>query len=161
MSECERCGAVGRVRRVSNGLAWDFLCPDCYLVVLEGVEKRTLVGTISFDWDAPPLRENDRLHWSKRAAVTRNIRWVTRSLSGMQVPKGIARGEVRLVWEVADKRRRDAAAANPTLKAVVDGLVDAGVFNDDHYRIIKRAYCEIERGEVPGVRVEIYELEKS
>ena len=42
-----------------------------------------------------------------------------------------ARVRVRLVWMVSDKRRRDPSNVMPTQKAVVDGLVDAGVVPDD------------------------------
>jgi Holliday junction resolvase RusA-like endonuclease len=38
---------------------------------------------------------------------------------------------VRVTFPVADNRRRDADNPAPTCKAIVDGLVDAGLWPDD------------------------------
>ncbi|MBN6777405.1 hypothetical protein JRG19_02420 [Pseudoclavibacter alba] len=60
---------------------------------------------------------------------------------------------VTLVWWVTDKRRRDSSAADPTLKAAQDGLVDAGVIPDDHHRIVRRSWCEIREGDEKRVEL--------
>lgn len=112
---------------------------------------------LDLEYDAPPLRENDRYHWRKKAELTKEIRTTAFRL-GRRIPK-VRRAEIKLVWVVPDyNRRRDAAAPNPTLKAAIDGLVDAGVLADDHHRIVPRAWCEIEQGLTKGLRLEIREI---
>lgn len=112
---------------------------------------------IKLPWDAPPLRENDRMGWRQRAPITKQIRRATWVLA-RRIPQ-VKRAEIRLVWVVPDfNRRRDSAAPNPTLKAAVDGLVDAGVLADDYHRIVPRMWCEIEQGLTKGLRLEIREI---
>lgn len=72
---------------------------------------------------------NDRLHWAQRAQRTRWIR---------QAAKLAARGtrqhrQAHVTAYVAYPRanRADPGNAYPTLKAAIDGLVDAGVLPDD------------------------------
>lgn len=82
------------------------------------------------------LTANDRLFWRKRADITkswRDLAW-TRALHDRIPPMDSA----LIVCELrfTDKRRRDPANWAPTAKAAVDGLVDAGVFADDHADII-------------------------
>lgn len=109
-------------------------------------------------WSAPPIRENDREHWRQKAERTKAVRAAAGVLARNQRVRRMARAEIRLVWTVTDRRRRDAAAPNPTLKAAIDGLVDADVLDDDHHFIVPRAWCEIEVGATPSVRIEIREL---
>ncbi len=109
-------------------------------------------------WSDPPIRENDRDHWRQKAERTKAVRAATGVLARNQRVQRMARAEIRLVWTVTDRRRRDSAAPNPTLKAAVDGLVDADVLADDHHLIVPRMWCEIEHGPTKGVRIEITEL---
>lgn len=89
----------------------------------------TLVATIPLA--SPLLTLNQRLHWSKRAAVTRAIRdetvWRCRQLGIGALEKPT----VTLHLVPKDRRRRDVDNLVPTSKAVVDGLVTAGVIGDD------------------------------
>ena len=85
--------------------------------------------TVETPWQAPPLTANQRYHWRKKAAITADIRQWARLLfrtTYMQAPI-----TVQLDWHVPDKRRRDVDNAVPTLKAICDGLVDAGLVPDD------------------------------
>lgn len=117
--------------------------------------------TLDLGYPAPPMRENDRLHWRARAAKTKDVRERVGWLAKTKLPrKQIERCEIHLIWSVTDRRRRDSAAANPTLKAAIDGLVDAGILADDNYRIVKRSWCEIELAPEAGVALVIEELEE-
>jgi crossover junction endodeoxyribonuclease RusA len=86
---------------------------------------------VPLPYTSPPLRENDRLHWAKRARLTAQIRrdtaWAVRAA---KVPR-MDRAVITLHWQPAVRRRRDVLGASPTLKAAVDGVVDAGVLADD------------------------------
>ena len=80
-------------------------------------------------WSSPPLTANQRLHWRKRAHLTKQVRGATLDLT-QQFP-AMRRIQVELTWWVNDNRRRDADNVVPTLKAICDGLVDAGIVPDD------------------------------
>lgn len=80
------------------------------------------------------LTMNDRCHPMERARRTRQLRhWGY--LLGRE-GRGVARLSLvraRVVFEVAypDQRRRDRHNLAPTIKALVDGLIDAGLLPDD------------------------------
>lgn len=77
---------------------------------------------------------NDRVHWSKRSRDTRAWRTAAHvhalrlgpPSKRMQPPSF-----VRITLPVPDRRRRDPANYTPVTKAIVDGLVDAGMWPDD------------------------------
>jgi crossover junction endodeoxyribonuclease RusA len=78
------------------------------------------------------ITANQRSGWHARARATKQWREIAawrafRDLSGVRVQRA------RVVCELRfdSKRRRDPANWAPTAKAVIDGLVDAGVFPDD------------------------------
>lgn len=79
----------------------------------------------------PPLTANQRLHHFAKARITRDLREATASLARHAGIPPLGRCEVSLTWYVKDRRRRDADNIVPTLKAMCDGLVDAGVVVDD------------------------------
>ena len=81
------------------------------------------------DMSRPPLTANQRLHWRKRAVLTRQVRGKTLDLT--QIYPAMKRIQVQLVWWVNDNRRRDVDNIVPTFKAMCDGLVDAGIVPDD------------------------------
>ena len=88
-------------------------------------------------WTTPPLTENQRLHWRKRAVLVRAIRGeVSRAcalsvFSDNEAPNGADHVVVELHYWPRDRRRRDADNLVPTLKAACDGLVDGNVVPDD------------------------------
>lgn len=84
---------------------------------------------IPFPYRRPPLTANQRIHWRKRADLTAQIRTMT-MLNARHIPP-MGRCEVALTWYVTDRRRRDVDNLVPTLKAMCDGLVDAGIVPDD------------------------------
>ena len=80
------------------------------------------------------LTANQRLHWARKAAITRTLRH-TAALSARAQDVGTferARIVVYVSWPT--RHRRDVANVSLTVKAFVDGLVDAGVLPDDDDR---------------------------
>lgn len=88
------------------------------------------MSVIELSW---PMKEtlnaNQRLHWAQRSARTRNLRQVAYSFGLHATPMERASLVVAIGWP--DKRRRDAHNLMPTIKACIDGFVDAGVLPDD------------------------------
>lgn len=85
--------------------------------------------TVTFDWPSPPLTANQRLHWAKKAKITAKVRESAAYLLRNMPPAGRVR--VTLTWVVHTKHRRDVDNVVPTLKALCDGIVDAGIVVDD------------------------------
>ena len=86
------------------------------------------VTVIPFSF-SPPLTANQRLHWANRADKTKTLRTLT-AYHARRFPE-LGKCRVTLTWYVKTKHRRDADNIVPTLKAMCDGLVDAGVVTDD------------------------------
>lgn len=92
---------------------------------------------------------NSRLSWQAKASKTKQVRelagWRSRLAQAKQElpPERPAWSEVRpcdLLVEVAYPVRAgrvDPANASPMVKAILDGMVDAGVFADDNSRVIE------------------------
>jgi hypothetical protein len=89
--------------------------------------------TITFPEPAERLMSNDRLHWSKRALRTRIWRTTAQYKAMGQLGQQCNVGPcyVRVTFPVTVNRRRDSDGPAPTVKAIVDGLVDAGCWPDD------------------------------
>jgi hypothetical protein len=92
--------------------------------------------TITFPEPAERLMSNDRPHWSRRARLTRI--WRTRTYWAVMQTLGNTHKAcsqppsfVRVTFPVTVNRRRDSDGPAPTVKAIVDGLVDAGCWPDD------------------------------
>ena len=66
------------------------------------------------------LTANQRLHWRARAARTATLRNL-----------GVTRAHCTVTVTFPDRRRRDVANWAPTVKALVDGCVQAGLLPDD------------------------------
>ena len=80
------------------------------------------------------LTSNQRLHWGERARRTRALRWRA-TLAYRQAGKPrmeVAHCVARLTYR--DRRRRDAHNIMPTLKALIDGVVAAGLLPDDNHK---------------------------
>lgn len=84
--------------------------------------------------DIPPgdlLNANERVHWAVRARRTRDLK---RDAYVVAMSRGVPRMDrIRVVGVVhpPDRRRRDPHNLYPTLKAYIDGIVQAGVIVDD------------------------------
>ncbi|WKW86371.1 rusA-like resolvase [Gordonia phage Budski] len=87
---------------------------------------------VELPYARPPLTENQRMHWRKKAAVVASVRQAVYVLArNARVPQNCAHVDVSLHYTPRDVRRRDADNLVPTLKAACDGLVDAGLVADD------------------------------
>jgi crossover junction endodeoxyribonuclease RusA len=86
---------------------------------------------LPLSYTRPPLTQNQRLHWTHRARVSRQIHdeigWQARA---QHLPK-LDRPTVTLHYLPKDRRRRDVDNLVPTSKACLDGLVAAGLLTDD------------------------------
>jgi len=83
-------------------------------------------------WPRPPLSANDRRHYMARAQLVAQVRvtagWVVRAA---RIPP-CTRVTVGLVYVPVIRRKRDGGENYAdTLKAAIDGVVDAGVVPDD------------------------------
>lgn len=108
----------------------------------------TLTFTIPADlW----LSANQRMHWapkSKRTAALRNIGWAE------ALTKGLGAQDVTHVAAFIGYTRNvkaDPANSAPTIKALIDGMVDAGVWaDDDSTHVIGPTYLRDPKSPTPG-----------
>jgi len=77
------------------------------------------------------LTANRRPHWTYRAAVTKEWRELAWGLAREQRIPRLERARIVVHWLPADRGRRDPNNVAPMSKAITDGLVDAGVLDDD------------------------------
>lgn len=88
----------------------------------------TLELEIPRDWW---MTSNQRLHWAAKAKRTRWIRQAaTHAAKTQRVPRYRA-ADVTAYIAYPRNNRADPDNAHPTVKAAIDGLVDAGIFPDD------------------------------
>ena len=95
----------------------------------------TAPGAVTLLTFVPPARMlnlNDGGHWAPRAARVKAWReatyWHAKAARILEQPPS----HVQVTLPVVSNRRRDPNNWSPTVKAIVDGLVDAGVFVDDN-----------------------------
>ena len=104
------------------------------------------------------INANHRLHYQARAQRTATIRHLAgiAAQAAHLTPSPRVHIVVHIGWP--NRRRRDAHNIYPTLKACIDGIVDAGVIPDDSDRHLLgpdlRPYLAGERG-VLRLRFEI------
>ena len=90
-----------------------------------------MLYTIPVTFTKPPLNMNQRMHWAKKAKLTKAIRHEAFvRCRAARIPKA-GHITVQLHYQPRDNRRRDPSNLMPTQKALVDGIVDAGVVPDD------------------------------
>jgi|GEM_PF-715921 len=78
------------------------------------------------------LTANQRAHWAVRARLTRTLRHAAAISARAQGIEPMRRAHLTVHVSWPDRRRRDVHNVMPTIKAIVDGLVqDAGVLPDD------------------------------
>lgn len=107
---------------------------------------------LALPYKTPPLSLNDRKGFREVAREVKELRLLAavwgRSLGLGELPW--VRAE--LFWFVADGRRRDAENPVPTLKALCDGVVDAGIVKDDTPEFMEKLMPAIVREEGPDAR---------
>ena len=92
----------------------------------------------SFTLGAPAerLTMNKRYHWTLRARLTKQWRLAgfvaaTNWFHQSNTSRPLHPCAILVTFGVPDRRRRDPHHTAPTVKAIVDGLVDAGFWRDD------------------------------
>lgn len=104
--------------------------------------RQLLDATLPLSFSAPPLRDNDRRHWRTKATLTRALREEARvRAAAARLPRGLDAVTVVLHWQPASNRRRDPLSPAPTLKPLIDGLVDYGLIADDDTRHMRHPSC--------------------
>lgn len=89
------------------------------------------------------INSNDRLHPQVKAKMTRHIRnlalyQVTSEMPRKHVPFSRKRPcEVTVTVFSPTKSKLDPPNLYPTVKAIVDGMTDAGIWIDDNHKVIK------------------------
>lgn len=88
---------------------------------------------VDLPWTAPPLTLNPPRHghYMVRARLVKQVRATARVLVRAAGVPPLERVAVELHYRPRDRRRRDAINLTATLKALEDGVVDAGVVPDD------------------------------
>lgn len=85
------------------------------------------------------LSANDKMHWAARARLTKQLRqWgYLLGREGQGVARlHLTRARVEFEFAYPDRRRRDRHNLAPTVKAFMDGLIDAGLLPDDSDRFL-------------------------
>lgn len=110
------------------------------------------------------INSNQRIHWRPKAARTKAWRqataWYARQAKIPHIPAALIVCELRF----STAHRRDPANWAPTAKACVDGLVDAGVFDDDDHKHVTGPDMRIGKtvpAHLTGLVLHIYPKEES
>ena len=118
------------------------------------------VYPLVFDYRRPPISANSRFsHWSVKAKLVKDVRLASKLLAA-RIPH-MGRVRVDLLWVVADRRARDGGEnLAPTLKPMIDGLVDAGVVDDDDQAHVTRgtSLVEYRKGATPHMVLTVREV---
>lgn len=92
------------------------------------------------------LNANQRLHHMAKHRITKQLRHDAYNLAlYARIPR-LERARIDCYYEPPDRRTRDAANWHDTAKPLVDGLVDAGVLDDDDSTRLEGPFMHI--GEV-------------
>lgn len=121
---------------------------------------------IVLDIGVPPtaplsLNEERTMHWAavrRRTHPWRNTTWALAVKAKLKRQVDGHACVVTVVLPVADKRRRDPANFYPTVKAVVDGLVMAGVWPDDTPEWVTTTEAVLQVGGTAQVRLELRDV---
>lgn len=99
------------------------------------------------------LTANDRLHWApkaKRTAHLRNLGFLVATRNGMYDAQFDVTHVAAFIGYLRNGKA-DPANAAPTVKALIDGLTDAGVWpDDDSTHVIGPTYLRDPKSPTPG-----------
>lgn len=99
------------------------------------------------------LNANDRMSWARKAKITAYLRQIGRLnvFKGKYTTYTKKRPCGLLVTIYAPtKRRMDPPNFYPTVKALIDGMTDAGIWTDDNHEVIK--FMTFEYGGLSGLK---------
>ena len=93
----------------------------------ERATRSVVIDVPAAEW----LTSNGRYHWASRARRTRALRVrAALAATAARIPP-MARARITVHVHGRTRARTDPANAYPTVKALIDGLVDVGVLPDD------------------------------
>lgn len=93
----------------------------------------------TLEWEQRPVPMNKyrTLHYRERANYDREWRRIFGTLAQVARVPHLAAVNITVVQTCAHHSLPDVGAAYPTAKAAIDGLVDAGVLDDDTPEIVR------------------------
>lgn len=89
------------------------------------------------------INSNDRYHQTDKAKITKRIRafayWHTLTAKDKERAKFSPSNpcEVSITVYSPTKSKLDPPNLYPTVKAIIDGMTDAGIWTDDNHKVIK------------------------
>ncbi|GLY32004.1 hypothetical protein [Kineosporia sp. NBRC 101731] len=99
------------------------------------------------------INANDRTHWRVRHRKTKHWRGVAKLMASSARNRGglplMERAAITVWFTFPTLHRRDVANLYPTAKALLDGVVDAGVLPDDNDKHVLGPDCRREPGKGP------------
>lgn len=106
------------------------------------------------------LSMNQRMHWAPKADITKQWRTLARhAATKAGTPTGLDRVHVTAHVHKTNNRSYDVHNLLPTMKAVVDGLVDYGlVADDDNTQLVGPDMRQGEKRDKAGITITIKEL---
>jgi Holliday junction resolvase RusA-like endonuclease len=91
------------------------------------------------------ISANDRGHWSKNHRKTKQWRQTAQLVASSARNRGhlplMERARIEVWFTYPTNHRRDVANLHPTVKALVDGVVDAGILPDDNDKHVLGPDC--------------------
>ena len=91
------------------------------------------------------ISANDRGHWSKSHRKTKKWRQTAQIVASSARNRGqlplLERAQITVWFTYPTAHRRDVANLHPTVKALVDGIVDAGILPDDNDKHVLGPDC--------------------
>lgn len=89
-------------------------------------------ATLTIPAPAAWISMNQRLHWAKKAELTRTWRLAAAvAARKAELPKGLPHVHITATVTKPSRRAFDVHNLLPSLKAAIDGLVDYGLIEDD------------------------------
>ena len=87
------------------------------------------------------LSANQRLHWAPKSKRTKALRLMGYAVARSELLADVGTAHVAAFIGYPRNGKADPANAAPTIKALIDGMVDAGVWPDDvHVHVIGPTY---------------------
>lgn len=121
----------------------------------------TRTWTLTVTSAIPMLNLNQRMHWAKKAQLTKHWRTLTlANAMAADLPRNLDRVHITAHIIKPTNRAYDVHNLLPTLKAAVDGLVDYGLIPDDtNAHLVGPDLRQGGKGEA-GVTITITELQE-
>lgn len=101
------------------------------------------------------INANDRLHWAVKARLVRDLRRQAYWCARAQLKPAGGRSRVVITYGWPSGRLPDSSNLAPTSKAILDGMVDAGVFRDDDPKHVVGPDDRVERGQAGSVSITV------